>query len=173
MVFAVGDVTDFLSINLATIIGTWVNLLILFLVMKHFLFGRINKVLEDRKNEVAETYRKADEAEENARKLEAEYAQRIDGAKEESAQIIQAATRKAQQRSDEIIAEAKTEAKGISEQARAEIEREKKIAVNKIKDDITDIAFQAAQAVIEKDLTSADNERLIEEFIDSVGEISG
>ena len=170
MILARGDVTDFLSINLTTIIASWLNLLILFLVFKHLLFNKVNKVLEDRKNDVAETYRKADEANENAQKLEAEYAERISGAKEESAQIIQAATRKAQQRSDEIIAEAKVEAKGITEQARNEIEREKKIAVNKIKDDITDIAFQAAQAVIEKDLTSEDNERLIGEFIDNVGE---
>ena len=170
MILATGDVTDFLSINLTTIIATWLNLLILFLVLKHFLFDKVNKVMEDRKNEVAETYKKADEAEERAKKLEEDYEQRISGAKEESAQMIQAATRKAQQRSDEIIAEAKVEAKGITEQARNEIERDKKIAVNKIKDDITDIAFQAAQAVIEKDLTSEDNERLIGEFIDNVGE---
>ena len=170
MIMSAGDVTDFLSINLTTIIATWLNLLILFLVLKHFLFDKVNKVMEDRKNEVAETYKQADEAKERAEKLEQEYEQRISGAKEESAQIIQAATRKAQQRSDEIIADAKVEAKGITEQARNEIEREKKIAVNKIKDDITDIAFQAAQAVIEKDLSGADNERLISEFIDNVGE---
>ena len=170
MILARGDVTDFLSVNLTTIIATWLNLLILFLVMKHFLFNKVNKVMEDRKNEVAETYKQADEAKERAEKLEQNYEERISGAKEESAKIIQAATRKAQQRSDEIIADAKVEAKGITEQARSEIEREKKIAVNKIKDDITDIAFQAAQAVIEKDLSSADNERLIGEFIDNVGE---
>ena len=170
MIMATGDATDFLSVNLTTIIATWLNLLILFLVMKHFLFDKVNKVMEDRKNEVAETYKKADEAMERAEKLEQDYEQRISGAKEESAKIIQAATRKAQKRSDEIIADAKVEAKGITEQARNEIEREKKIAVNKIKDDITDIAFQAAQAVIEKDLSSADNERLICEFIDNVGE---
>ncbi|MBO5449732.1 MAG: F0F1 ATP synthase subunit B [Ruminococcus sp.] len=171
MVLAAGDVTDFLSVNLTTIIATWLNLLILFLVLKHFLFDRVNKVIESRKNEVANTYKEADEAKENARRLEAEYDSRISGAKEESAQIIQAATKKAQQRSDEIISDAKREAKGIAEQSRVEIEREKKIAVNKIKDDIADIAFSAAQAVIEKDFNSKDNEKLIEQFIDNVGEV--
>lgn len=171
MVLAVGDVTDFLSINLSVIVATWLNLLILTLVLKHFLFDKVNKVIESRKEEVAKTYQDADDAKENAKKLEAEYAKRISGAKEESAKIIQAATKKAQLRSDEIIGDAKQEAKGITEQARAEIEREKKIAVNQIKDDITDIAFSAAQAVIEKDLTSQDNERLIEQFIDNIGEV--
>ena len=93
------------------------------------------------------------------------------GAKEESAQIIQTATRKTQQRSDEIISEARTEAKGLVDNASREIEREKKIAVNQIKNEITDIAFSAAAAVVEKDMTGEDNERLIEKFIDNVGEM--
>jgi len=131
----------------------------------------VNKVIEDRKNDVKETYRQADEAKENAEKLEAEYTSRLEGAKEESAQIIQTATRKAQQRSDEIISEARTEAKGLVDNASREIEREKKIAVNQIKNEITDIAFSAAAAVVEKDMTGEDNERLIEKFIDNVGEM--
>jgi len=97
----------FLSIDLTTIIATLLNTLILFLVLKHFLFDKVNKVIEDRKNDVKETYRQADEAKENAEKLEAEYTSRLEGAKEESAQIIQTATRKAQQRSDEIMSEAR------------------------------------------------------------------
>ena len=168
MVLAAGDVTEFLSIDLTTIIATLLNTLILFLVLKHFL---LNKVIEDRKNDVKETYRQADEAKENAEKLEAEYTSRLEGAKEESAQIIQTATRKAQQRSDEIISEARTEAKGLVDNASREIEREKKIAVNQIKNEITDIAFSAAAAVVEKDMTGEDNERLIEKFIDNVGEM--
>lgn len=120
------------------------------LVLKHFLFDKVNKVIEDRKNDVKETYRQADVAKENAEKLEAEYTSRLEGAKEESAQIIQTATRKAQQRSDEIISEARTEAKGLVDNASREIEREKKIAVNQIKNEITDIAFSAAAAVVER-----------------------
>jgi len=74
-------------------------------------------------------------------------------------------------RADEIIDEARVEAKGIRTNAENEIEREKKIAVNAIKDEISQIAFSAAAAVVEKDLTSEDNERLIEKFIDDVGEV--
>ena len=52
MVLAAGDVTEFLSIDLTTIIATLLNTLILFLVLKHFLFDKVNKVIEDRKNDV-------------------------------------------------------------------------------------------------------------------------
>lgn len=171
MVLAAGDVTDFLSVNLTTIIGTWLNFMILFFVLKHFLFDKINKVIESRKQEVADTYKKADDAKEEADKLRAEYDSRISTAKDESAEIIRSATKKAQQRSDEIIGEARSEARNMVDNASAEIEKEKKIAVNQIKDDIADIAISAATAVVEKDMSSKDNEKLVEEFIDSVGEM--
>ena len=171
MIFASGDITDFMSIDLTTIIATLLNTLILFLVLKHFLFDKVNKVVDERQKEIEESYDRADEAEKNAQKLEADYNEKIGQAKEESAEIIRDATRKAQVRADEIIDEARVEAKGIRTNAENEIEREKKIAVNAIKDEISQIAFSAAAAVVEKDLTSEDNERLIEKFIDDVGEV--
>ena len=46
---------EFFSIDLTTIVGTLANLLILFLVVKHFLFDKVNAILEARKTEVEET----------------------------------------------------------------------------------------------------------------------
>ena len=147
------------------------NTLILFLVLKHFLFDKVNKVVGERQKEIQDSYDRAEEAEKNAQKLEADYNEKIGQAKQEGAEIIRDATKKAQARADEIIDEARVEAKGIRTNAENEIEREKKIAVNAIKDEISQIAFSAAAAVVEKDLTSEDNEKLIEKFIDNVGEV--
>ena len=163
-------VTEFLTIDPTTIILTLCNTLILFLVLKHFLFDKVNKVIDDRKNEIAESYKNADEAQRKAENLAAEYDEKIGKAKEEGAEIVRAATLKAQNRSDEIIADARAEAKSIVDNANDEIEREKKIAVNQIKDEITELAISAASAVAEKEIGKEDNERLIESFINSVGE---
>ncbi len=163
-------VTDFLSIDPTTIVLVLINTLILFLILKHFLFDRVNKVIESRQKDVAEIYKTADEAQKDAEKLKMEYTQKLSSAKEESAQIVSDATKRAQSRSDEIIADAKAEAKSILDNADEQIQREKKLAVNQIKNDITAIAFSAAEAVIAKDLSSDDNEKLIESFIENVGE---
>ncbi len=167
---AYAKVTEFLTIDPTTIILTLANTLILFLILKHFLFDKVNKVIDDRKNEISESYKNADEAQRKAENLAEEYDRKIGAAKEEGAEIVRAATQKAQVRSDEIIAEARGEAKSIIDNANSEIEREKKIAVNRIKDEITEIAISAASAVAEKEIGVEDNERLIESFIDSVGE---
>ena len=162
---------DFLTIDKGTLIGNLLNTLILFLILRHFLFGRVNKVLEERKNHIKEAYDDADKAKESALALEADYTKKLTAAKEESAEIIKNATKKAQSRSDEIIFAAKDEATGIITKANSDIEREKKRAVNQIKDEISDIAIAVATKVVEKEITSADNDRLIEDFIANVGEL--
>lgn len=164
-------VTDFFSIDLGTIIPTLLNTLIMFLVLKHFFFKPVNAILDKRKAEVQKTYDDADEANRVAEEYKAEYTQKLLGAKEESAKIIDIATKRANSRSDEIITEAKTEAKHIVANAHSEIEKEKKIAVNEIKDEITGMVFDVAGKVVNKELNTSDNEKLIEEFIENVGEL--
>lgn len=162
---------EFLSIDIGTIIFTFCNLLILFLVFKHFLFGRVYKILDERQNEVSDTYSKADEALEHAKLLESEYSSLMTGAKEESAEMIKNASKKAQQRSDEIISEAKSEASAILAKAGEDIEREKKRAESELRGEISELAVLVAQKVVEKEISEKDNERLINDFIENVGDL--
>jgi F-type H+-transporting ATPase subunit b len=163
--------TDFLTIEPGTIIFTLLNLLILVLFIRHFFFDKINAVLEERQSEVQKAFDDAEKATALAKQLEEEYNQKILKAKEESAEIIKNATKKAQLRSDEIIVEAKNEANSIIKKANSDIEREKKHAINQMKDEITDMAFMIASKVVEKEIDAKDNDKLIEEFINNVGEI--
>lgn len=161
---------EFFSITPTTIVGTLINTLILFLAFKHFLFDKVNAILDARKAEIENTYDAADTAKKNAEELEAEYTEKLASAKEESAEIIKNATKKAQVRSDEIIGEAKSEAGNIISKANAEVEKEKKRAVNQIKDEISDIALSIAEKVVSKEIDSKTHEKLIEDFIGEIGE---
>ena len=160
---------EFLSFDATTIIGTLLNTFILFLVLKHFLFDRINKLFNERNSDVAKAYSDADEALKKAKDMESEYTEKLSAAKEESAEIIRNASRKAQERSDEIIGGAKDEARSIMNKASADIEIEKKHAVNQIKNEISDIALSVAEKVVGKELDKAANEKLISGFIDEIG----
>lgn len=156
---------DFLSIDVGSIIFTLINTLILFLVLKHFLFGRVNKILEDRQSEVSNTYKTADETLENANQLKSQYNELMAGAKEESAEIVQNAVKKAQQSSDTIIANAKSEAQHIIEKANLETEREMKKAKVELQNEISDMAMLMAEKIVEREINQDDHEKLIKEFI--------
>lgn len=161
---------DFLSIDTGSLIFTLINTIILFLILKHFLFGRVNKAIENRQKDISSVYQKADETMENAKRLEADYTELMANAKEESAEIIKSASQKAVKRSDEIIQNAKAEAANITSKANEEIELEKKRARNQLKTEISDIAVQLAGKIVEKEISKDDHERLINEFIENAGD---
>ena len=60
----------------------------------------------------------------------------------------------------------------LADKAEEEIAREKKKAVNEIKDEISDLAVMIATKVVGKDLNTQDHEQLIQEFIDGAGDLS-
>ncbi|MBE6841710.1 MAG: F0F1 ATP synthase subunit B [Oscillospiraceae bacterium] len=161
---------DFLSIDTGTIVLTLLNTLILFLVVKHFLFGRVNKILEERQADVTKTYEEADKAKEKAKALEADYTELMAKAKDESAEIVKNATKKAQVHSDEIISNAKAEANSIISRANDDIEHERQRTMNEMMNEISGIAAMMAEKIIKKEINQADHEALINDFIENVGD---
>lgn len=162
---------DFIAININMVIQ-WVNTLILFLLLKRFLFQPVKAIIDKRQQEIKDAFDEADAMKTNAVAMEKEYTEKLASAKTEAAEIVREASRRAESRSEEIIGEAKQEAGRMMEKAHIEIEREKQKAMNDIKDDITDIATMIASKVIEKDVNSKDHEQLIHRFIDNVGDTS-
>ena len=161
---------QFVSIAPWTMIFTWINLLILVFVMKKFLFKPVMNMFAQREQEVGSMYEKAETAQKNAEEMESEYTEKLSAAKEEASRIMKDATHEATLRGEQIVSEAQQKASAIVTKAQKEIEREKEAAVKEIKEDIASIAVDIAGKVIEKDLTTKDHERLLEEFIESSGE---
>ena len=84
----------------------------------------------------------------------------------------QIAQKDAAARSEAMIQEAQTQAAGIKAKAEADIAQEKKKAVNDIKNEIGGIAMDIAGKVIEREISEEDHKKLIDEFIENVGEAS-
>ena len=161
---------EFVSIAPWTMIFTWVNLIILVLVMKKFLFKPVMEMFAQREKEIGSMYEKAEEAQKSAEEMEKDYSEKLASAKEEASRIMKDATYEATLRSEQIVSDAQQKASAIVAKAEKEIEREKEAAISEIKQDIASLAVNIAEKVIEKDLSNTDHERLLEEFIDGSGE---
>ena len=157
---------DVISTNLWQILISLCNLLLLFLILKRFLYKPVKRVMAERKAMLDKQYAAAEEAQESALNLKQEYEEHLKNAKEEANELLRSATKKAQLRSEEILAEAQQKSAGLLKRAEEQIEHEKKQAVNEIKNEISDMAILAAEKVMEKELNQAEHERLIEDFID-------
>ena len=149
------------------LIFTWCNLLILFLLVKKFLFKPVQKILKQREEEVGEMYDKAEAAQKNAEAMEAEYTEKLADAKNEAGRIMQTATKNAQLRSEEILRDAEEKAAATMVKAEARIEQERKNALAQIQGQVAEMAVSIAEKVIEKELDPKEHERLVAGVIDS------
>lgn len=161
---------DLVSFVPWTLIFTWCNLLILFLLVKKFLFKPVNKMLEQRQNEIDTMYETANTANTKAKKMEKELSEKLADAKGEAGEIIKNATITARKREEEILDEARVKANRIVERAQADIEQEKKKVYEEIKGEIAEISVSIAEKVVAREINAGDHEALISKFIENVGE---
>ena len=160
----------FFTVDVWTMIFTWVNMLILFTVMKKLLFKPVMNVLEQREAEVKKIYDDANQANEKAVNLEKEYSEKMAQAREEAGEIIRQATLTAQKREKEIIESAHVEVASMTRRAETQIAQERKKAYQEIKNEISDISVAIAGKMVQREIKAEDHEALISQFIENVGE---
>ena len=161
---------EFLNINFFTALFTLFNTVLLFMVLKHFLFQPVMKMIADRQKEIDDLYDAAGSAKASAEALEAEYQQKLSVAAETSERLVKEATDRGRIREEEIIRQANREASAILAKAAADIAQEKKKAINDAKDEISDIAMAIAEKVVGRSLNAADQASLVDHFIEELGE---
>lgn len=167
--YGIGDVMELVSIDPGTIIFTIINTLIIFLIIRVFLWKPVMKMMDKRNELAAAEITEAEKAKESAKAAEKEYTEKLADAKAEAAEIMKQATLRAQAREEEIISEANKKAAEIRAKAEEAIERDKKRVMNEIKDEISDIVILAATKVVEKEISEKDNEAIISSFLANVG----
>ena len=160
---------NFIGFNPWTALFTLLNLVLTFLILKKFLFKPVNKMIDDRQKEIDEIYADAEDAKTKAAELKQDYDRKMQQARAESAQIIQSATTEANRRGDEIVRRARLDADAIRTKATNDVELEKKKALNEVKSDISRIAVDIAEKVVEKKLDVSDQDRLIDDFLRDIG----
>lgn len=163
---------SFISFNIWTALFTLLNTLTVYFVLKHFLFQPIMKLIKERQDEIDTMYADADKARQEAARLEQNYQQKLDTAAQTTDRLMKEAVERGQMRENEIIRNANAQASAIRDKAAADIAQEKKKALNDAKDEISDMALAIAEKVIGRELKSADQDALFEQFLQELGEQS-
>ncbi len=165
-------IQDLVTIDPWTLIAQLLNLFIQVMLIKKFLFKPVKEVLAKRKAAADAEIADATKAKEEAESLKSEYEENMKQARDKANDILNTAQKSATQQSEEIIREANAQAVSIKSKAERDIEQERRKAVNEIKDEIGDMAMEIAGKVIGREINSSDHEKLIDEFINKVGEES-
>ena len=164
-----GEFQSFIGVDFWTALFTLLNFLAVFFVGKHFLWGPVTKMVQDRQKEIDDMYSEADTARASAKAMEAEYQGKLLSARNTSEQIVRDAVNRGQAREEEIIRQTNAEASAMMDKAAADIALEKKKAINDAKNEIADIAMEIAGKVVGRQLSDADQTKLVDQFIDELG----
>ena len=161
---------SFIGVNFWTALFTLLNFLAVLYVGKRFLWGPVMKIIQDRQKEIDDLYKDAGDAKENAQAMEAEYKEKLAVASQTGERMVKEAVARGQAREEEIIRAANAEAAAIMDKAAADIAMEKKKALNDAKDEISGMAIAIAEKVVGRELSGTDHKKLIDDFIDELGE---
>ena len=160
----------FVGVNFWTMIFAWCNLLILYFFLRKLLFKPVKNMIDSRQKEIDDMYSDAEKLRADSEVMKADYEEKLSHAKEESEEILRTAVRRAQLREEEILREANDKASRVMKRAEEQVEMEKKRAINEVKNEVSDMAIGIASAVIERDVSRAEHEAMIDEFIRTMGD---
>lgn len=158
------------TVNPVTLIAQICNLFIQLLIVKIFFLDKIKAVLDKRRETADKQIADAEAAKSEAAAIKQIYEENMRQAKTKADDMILSAQKTAAQRSEEIISQAQKQAAQIKTKAVSDIEMEKKKAINEAKDEISDLAMAIAGKVVGRELNDADQDGMIDRFIEELGD---
>lgn len=161
---------DVISINLWDVLISLLNLLLLFLILKKFLYKPVKRVISERQAAIDEQYSAADKALREADDSRLAWEEKMRGAQDEADRILRRASESADYRGEQIVSEAEYRAAGIMRQAQMQAELEHRKAEAGIKREIVDVSSALTEKLLGREINTEDHRSIIDSFINEIGE---
>ena len=152
-----------------SIIWVFVNIIVLFLFLKKFLFKPVTAMLEKRTQTIVQSLEDAEAQKVEAEKLKNEYNEELSRASAEATKIVNAAREQATLEYDLKMKELKEEAARIMEESNKNIELERKKSIQSAQAEIATIALLATSKIIGRNVDSDTNKQMLGDFMKEVG----
>jgi len=149
-------------------VWTVLTFVIVLWVLKRFAFGRIQGLIDARRDRIREALDEADKARDEARQLREAVRRERDEARAERERILDDARRQGQRQLEQAREKADRDLKERLEKNRREIDAENVKLREQIRRDVVELTLLAAEKVTGKVLAEEDQRRLIDETIEEV-----
>ena len=165
-----GWMEKWLSFDPGLFMWTIVTFLIVLMLLKWKAWGPLMSVLDKRAEDIKNALSAADRAKEDAEKASQDYEKLVQKARIEGQQIIADSKAAGEKVKNDIESVARENAEKMIGKAKTQIEAESQKALQEIKSSVVDLSIEAAEKIIEKNLDSEDNRKLVEKTLDSMGQ---
>jgi len=156
------------AINPGLIVWTWIIFLILLLVLRKWAWGPILGALEAREKRIQDALDDASRERVEASKLLNEQRKLLDESRDQAQQIIVDGRKAGERLKGDIVDEARKQAGLIVDNAREDIGRERDNALETLRRETVDLSISAAGRVLNKEVDSDENRRLVEDYLEGL-----
>jgi F-type H+-transporting ATPase subunit b len=143
-------------------------LIVLFVALYFLAYKPVHRNIQARKDYIEHNLRDSERAKAVNEAKEKEAASIIAEAKKEGAVIIDKAKSDATVKANEITAQAQSEAAARQKAADAAIAQAEAASQERVHEAIVQVALDASKKVLEREVSSEDNKRLVGQFVDDV-----
>jgi F-type H+-transporting ATPase subunit b len=154
-----------LGINLPLLFVFIVNFIVLFFLLRLFLYKPVMKMLDERAKRTKEAMELAEGTAKEYERAKGEVQKQIEKGRQEAQAIIAQAMQVGERLKEESRQEATKEAQTIIDRTRSELETERGKIVEGLRREFADIAISAAEKVIKETLDKEKHRKLIEETL--------
>lgn len=159
-----------LSVDPFNLICTVVNLLILFVALRIFLFKPVQNIIAKRQALADAQLAKAADAQKEAESLKEQYNASLAKTEDEKLQILSEARKDADAQYRKIVSDAEDRAKQIREQAVTEAKQQKDRMLKNTEQEIADMVVEAAGKIVGSRSGAKIDRSLYDEFLNKAGE---
>jgi F-type H+-transporting ATPase subunit b len=148
------------------------NFLIFAFIIVHYALPLVRSFLRSRRDEVLATVREAASKKQRAEAVVQDYKERLARVEQEMESIAASLRAEGEREKAKLLSEAQGLAAKIKEDARFLAGQEVRMARQKIREEMAGQAEAAAGELIERNLSPADQGRLVGDFIQSIGQVA-
>ena len=152
----------------ATFFAQIINFLILLFILGKFAYKPLMKVLDERRERVANDQETAEKTRVEAEALKAQYSKQLADAREEANAILDKANKAGQKVHDDYMAQAQAEKDQMMTAAKQTIADEKDQALTYVRAQVITLATEIASKVVDQKLNSAADQEMVAKTADSV-----
>ena len=160
-----------LKFDLVNFVCVVINLLVLYVLMKKFVFGRVTKIIDARQAMIEEINAAADKTQQEAEALKKEYEKSLENANETSVQIVREAKDKARAEYNKILARAAVDAEAMKAGAQKAIATEREKQMDELHVQIMDLAVEAAGKIMADKASQETDKAIYDAFINEAGDV--
>jgi F-type H+-transporting ATPase subunit b len=142
---------------------------LLFFLMWKFAFPAVQKSMDARTERIRQSLDSAEKAKNEAQSVLDDYQRQLADAKNEAHRIIEEARQTADQLRRDLTSKAEAEATELRQRAAADIDAAKDRALAELRGQLTTLAIDLAEKVVERNLDRQTNAALVESYITKVG----